>query len=377
MEVNWSEIKQILEGEATADEQAKFDVWLNESPTRRDSFEKIIAYYENTALEEYKNSLHAQKFHAKQITNKVSLRKKVALWSSISAAAIAILFLSFNLFNSSQKTELISEIHPTTLPVLTEEEKVQLITESGEAVDFTTVDRIVGNAAVANDSIRYKSLTQVTEYHTIIVPNGKRAVIELEDGTIVNLNSMSQLRYPNRFTGEENRKVTLTGEGYFKVQPNKEQPFIVTFNGMDVKVYGTEFNVKGYEKNASEVILVNGSVEVFNQQKSLLLKPGEKATLQASTANITKTNVDLYAELAWTRNEFYYENTPIQTVVNDLMRHYNVEIRIESEELLKQSVTLYLSKDRGIDDVMSILGRNETISITKNKTHYLLIKNKL
>lgn len=377
MEVNWSEIKQILEGEATADEQAKFDVWLNESPTRRDSFEKIIAYYENTALEEYKNSLHAQKFHAKQITNKVSLRKKVALWSSISAAAIAILFLSFNLFNSSQKTELISEIHPTTLPVLTEEEKVQLITESGEAVDFTTVDRIVGNAAVANDSIRYKSLTQATEYHTIIVPRGRRAVIELEDGTIVNLNSMSQLRYPNRFTGEENRKVTLTGEGYFKVQPNKEQPFIVTFNGMDVKVYGTEFNVKGYEKNASEVILVNGSVEVFNQQKSLLLKPGEKATLQASTANITKTNVDLYAELAWTRNEFYYENTPIQTVVNDLMRHYNVEIRIESEELLKQSVTLYLSKDRGIDDVMSILGRNETISITKNKTHYLLIKNKL
>lgn len=377
MELNWSEIKQILEGEATADEQAKFDVWLNESPTRRNSFEKITAYYKNTALEEYKNSLHAQKFHAKQITNKVSLRKKIALWSSVSAAAIAILFLSFNLFNGNQKTELISEVHPTTLPTLIEEDEVQLITESGEAVDFTTVDRIVGNAAVANDSIRYKSLTQVTEYHTIIVPNGKRAVIELEDGTIVNLNSMSQLRYPNRFTGEKNRKVTLTGEGYFKVQPNKEQPFIVSFNGMDVKVYGTEFNVKGYEKDASEVILVNGSVEVFNQQKSLLLKPGEKATLQASTANITKSNVDLYAELAWTRNEFYFENTPIQTVVNDLMRHYNIEIRIESEELLEQSVTLYLSKDRGIDDVMSILGRNEAISITKNKTHYLLIKNKL
>ena len=44
---------------------------------------------------------------------------------------------------------------------------------------------------------------------------------KLPDGTLVSLNSDTQLKYPKRF-GKETREVTIEGEAFFEVKPNKK-----------------------------------------------------------------------------------------------------------------------------------------------------------
>ena len=62
---------------------------------------------------------------------------------------------------------------------------------------------------------------------TVTVPAGQRAQIVLADGSTVWLNSQSTLTYHADF-GRKNRNVTLNGEAFFDVSPNKNVPFFVT-----------------------------------------------------------------------------------------------------------------------------------------------------
>ena len=85
----------------------------------------------------------------------------------------------------------------------------------------------------------------MVRYHTLRVPKGAEYKLTLNDGTVVWLNSESELRYPTSFVGEK-REVFLTGEGYFSVAYDEKQPFIVVSSDIYTKVYGTEFNVRSY-----------------------------------------------------------------------------------------------------------------------------------
>ncbi|MFR5660861.1 MAG: FecR family protein, partial [Butyricimonas faecihominis] len=80
-------------------------------------------------------------------------------------------------------------------------------------------------------------------YHTLRVPRGGEYTLVLADGTTVYLNAESELRFPKQFKGK-NRKVYLTGEGYFDVQRNETQPFIVEAQQVEVRVLGTSFGVR-------------------------------------------------------------------------------------------------------------------------------------
>ncbi|MDE5710242.1 MAG: FecR domain-containing protein [Bacteroides sp.] len=80
---------------------------------------------------------------------------------------------------------------------------------------------------------------------SLYVPAGQRAELMLADGTKVWLNSRSSLTFPGSFDGDT-RQVKLDGEGYFDVAKHAERPFIVETNKYNVRVLGTEFNVKAY-----------------------------------------------------------------------------------------------------------------------------------
>lgn len=80
----------------------------------------------------------------------------------------------------------------------------------------------------------------------------------LGDGTLVCLNSESELRYPVRFDGEE-RQVFLRGEGYFEVTKDPDHPFVVEVENARIEVLGTTFNVCSYEEEERVVTtLVEG-----------------------------------------------------------------------------------------------------------------------
>lgn len=79
-----------------------------------------------------------------------------------------------------------------------------------------------------------------------------RTKLTMSDGTSITLDVGSKIRYPEVFSGNT-REFYLEGEGFFKVAPNRERPFIVHTKHADVEVLGTRFNVNVWDKTNSVI----------------------------------------------------------------------------------------------------------------------------
>ena len=122
-----------------------------------------------------------------------------------------------------------------------------------------------------------KQRTQCTE---VFSPAGQKTRIILPDSSIVLLNGNSQIRYNQNFN-EDNRKVELKGEGYFDVRKDFSKQFIVSTSELDIKVFGTSFNVKANEDDQNvEVGLNSGKIGIDRDKKEIIqLIPGQVANL--------------------------------------------------------------------------------------------------
>jgi transmembrane sensor len=182
--------------------------------------------------------------------------------------------------------------------------------------------------------LQYKSAGNTSEetvYNTIATPRGGQYQLVLADGTKVWLNASSSLRYPTAFTGKE-RRVELTGEGYFEVAHNKEMPFKVTTpprpggpGGADVEVLGTHFNVNAYgDEPDMKVTLLEGSVKV-KAENSVVLKPGEQAALASHSPLTINHSPNIEEVMAWKNGLFQFRAADLETVLRQAARWYDVQ----------------------------------------------------
>jgi len=181
-------------------------------------------------------------------------------------------------------------------------------------------------------------------YNTLKVPYGKSFKLGLSDGTIVHVNSGSEIRFPIQFIKGFNRTVFLTGEAYFEVAENKKQPFIVSAANLNIRVLGTKFNVNAYpEDKTEEIVLVEGSVALYNKNshynptKCTILKPGFQAKHSIKTNQTKVENVLTEVYTSWMNGELVFRNMSFENIAKKLERHYNVEIQIENKELSSQT----------------------------------------
>ena len=122
------------------------------------------------------------------------------------------------------------------------------------------------------------SIQEVLSHEVVFSsPSGQRANLTLPDGTEVYLNSRSTISYKQSF-GKENRELSFSGEGFFKVAKKKESPFIIHSNGLKIRVLGTTFNLYNYDSEEyAEVALVEGCVQVNTDDNQVVhLLPNEK-----------------------------------------------------------------------------------------------------
>ena len=111
----------------------------------------------------------------------------------------------------------------------------------------------------------------------LVVPYGKRSKVMLPDGTQIWLNAGSTLIFPSTFD-KKTREVKLRGEMYAEVAHDPDRPFLVKTDKLDLKVYGTDFNLSAYEDADPWVVLVNGSVGIkAGGGKEMRLQPRERA----------------------------------------------------------------------------------------------------
>lgn len=167
-------------------------------------------------------------------------------------------------------------------------------------------------------------------YNTISTPRAAQYQIVLSDGTKVWLNAASSLRYPTSFSGQE-RKVELTGEGYFEVAKNKDKPFHVRVGAVEVEVTGTHFNIMAYEDEASiQTTLMEGSVKVSCNGQSDLLKPGKQASLNRASSQLTTGDADVQQAVAWKNGYFYFDRSDVKTIMRQVSRWYDLDIVYEA-----------------------------------------------
>lgn len=191
----------------------------------------------------------------------------------------------------------------------------------------------------------------------VTVNRGDRAKVILPDGTSVQLNTESSLRYPQSF-GRNLRKVTLSGEAFFNVVKNPEKKFIVHTNYLDIEVLGTTFNIYAYEnENEVELALLSGQVMVHTHIppiQTARVHPNEKIRFNKKTNKLFLEKTDTRFETAWLRNELVFRSVKIQDVLAKIERRYGVTIH--NKHVLKED-DLFTGRfeSNEIADIMNIL----------------------
>ena len=167
------------------------------------------------------------------------------------------------------------------------------------------------------------------------VPFGSKSTFTLSDGSTVTLNSGSHLVYSyDRKKGTRNAR--LEGEGYFSINHNANEPFIVNTSDFAVEVTGTEFNVCSYGDNSfSSVTLSGGSVSLTfnNSGQAIPMTPGERLRYDRNSNRYSKQSVDIEPEIAWKDGDFIFRNMAFSELIRRLERWYDVQISWPEEEL--------------------------------------------
>ena len=259
------------------------------------------------------------------------------LWKLSSVAAIFIVLLTSGylyqqgFFNTTPEV-LVPVNELITLQL--EDGKLQHISEDGQTQVFDANGNVVGQQQ--GKQLVYNDKTDSGElaYNTLTVPYGKRFEVLLSDGSKAHLNAGTSLKYPVKFLEGKDRQVFLSGEAFFDVTTDKQHPFIVNADKLNVQVLGTVFNVSNYpEDTQTDVVLVEGSVgmylegDVFDTKKNTVLEPGKKGSLFKTNGHIETKDVITSVHTSWVNGELVFRNMTFNNILKKLERHYNINIQ--------------------------------------------------
>ena len=183
----------------------------------------------------------------------------------------------------------------------------------------------------------------------------------LPDGSMVWLNSDSELKFPMNFAGER-RKVFLKGEAYFEVVKNPDMPFIVEVAAMEVKVLGTCFNINASRSDERiQTTLVSGKVEVSDREnaRKVVLLPNQRAELKKGC--LTVENVDAEEIIAWMQGKFYFESESLEEIATQLERWYDIHFFFSRESLKQEEFTGVIRRDYTANRILEIITKTTNV----------------
>ncbi len=216
--------------------------------------------------------------------------------------------------------------------------------------------------------------------------SGKKQVVNeytLPDGTLVALNSNSQLTFPKHFKGDV-REVTIQGEAFFDVTPDPEKPFIINAGNAQVKVLGTSFNVNAYPENETvEVVVKTGKVQLIrkiqgnNSETSdkVFLVPGDKGTLINESNLIEKTENKNPNYMAWKTHDLIFDDVPLSEVIQCLEKVYHVDIRVTEPGMNNLLLNAHFNK-KPVDFVMDVVRLTFNLELTMENEQFILSSRK-
>lgn len=367
-------------GTISEQEQVRLNDWKNQSDENLKLVAKLSSDLKiKEKQSQYKNINAAKAWE--QIESKIVDQKPKTrrLFTDLMKYAAAIILplaigglLVYQVMNTAEdySESIVEQIQPGT-------NKATLVLADGSTVDLESQrDTLIEGKVLNKDNLlAYSNAEQLAntdaKWHKLIVPVGGEYDLLLSDGTRVWMNSDSELKYTDQFIGNK-RIVHLKGEACFKVSKDSERPFIVKTSTMDVKVYGTEFNVMAYEDEVIvQTTLLEGSVGVDLKNESgivqsSMLKPNMQIEYRKGYQAGDVKIVEASQYMGWRDGIFQFNNEELGSIMRKLERWYGVKFFTQNQEIQHIRFTGGMKR---FDDFSTILNLLEFGSDVEFEVH--------
>jgi len=222
----------------------------------------------------------------------------------------------------------------------------------------------------------FTTLPPEDQWQSVWVPPGQRARIVLDDGTVIWLNSRSELSYPVSFTGGD-RLVELNGEAYFDVKKDPDRLFVVKTGEYKVEVLGTEFNVFAYEdQDFFETSLLSGSLRVTSvsdEIAAVLLKPDERVTTRDGALVVSRIDHPDY--FRWKEGLLCFDDERFEDIIRKFAICFDIKIVIENPLLKEYRYTGKFRQSDGVDYALNVLQRKQSFEYVRdNELNQIVIR---
>jgi transmembrane sensor len=190
----------------------------------------------------------------------------------------------------------------------------------------------------------------------LIVPVNQRSWISLADGSEIQANSGSELKYPKVFNGKT-REVYLSGEAYFDIKHDASKPFIIHTGKVITTVLGTAFNIK--EDNQLHAVIVTvtrGKVSVANGNEPLgTITLNQQISFNVINHHYIQKNVDAKQVIAWQQSDLHFADITFANAVEQLHQRFKVKISFANEKVKNCRFTGTALKAEKLDNVLKVI----------------------
>ena len=358
-------IQLYLVGDLSGEEKVKLEEWVTQDPSREKLFKEICnekSVASDFGIYEKVNKDSAwEKVILKGNIKQKNNARRLGWYKFVAAVMIPLMVVAVGYFIRETKqgiepkdTEFASIEPGKSKDILRlADNRVIEITREQE----TRFDVAEGIAATNNLSgMVYPEQVAMgkAEYNVLEVPRGGEYTVTLSDGTVVYLNSGSELRYPVAF-GAERRDVFLSGEGYFEVAKDAERPFFVNADKLKIRVYGTSFNVNTYNIANVETVLVEGKIGIQGNNAEYTVKPGQLALYNREKGTMEIRDVDVRPYVAWKEHEFMFDNESLEEIMNTLSLWYDVDVFFQTASLKQLHFTGHLGRYEEVSHILDAI----------------------
>ena len=217
--------------------------------------------------------------------------------------------------------------------------------------------------------------------------------INMPDGSTVILDPGSVIKYAKGFKGKE-RKIILSGSGFFEVSKNPNRPFIVVSGDITTTALGTSFRVTENAENVT-VKLYTGKVVVNkigsykNWSGPVYLLPGTAMTysikqMRTTVAGFVPEKTLLVAakkhglikkkttEIA---TELVFDNAPLADVLKAIEQRFGVIIKYDETVIDNHYFTGKVLPTDAAETLLHVIGNMNGLTIKENgSNHFQLTK---
>lgn len=359
-------------GTATDEDERELREWEGEDEWRRrfvgrvldrENFErneKELAHYPSgEAWERVKGRLGAD-------------GRRTEMWRwMVRCAAVLVLLLAGGVVCWWLGTDEEETVRPTRYKIMAGGTGARLTTGDGEVIDIVAgqcfEQRETDGTLVRADSagITYRRDTtgrDTTVWNTMETLTGMEYTLALADGSRVYMNAETRITFPVDFRGVE-RRVRLEGEAYFEVAKDASKPFVVETGDVEVRVLGTEFNVRAYKDDEKmTTTLTEGKVVVVMPQGKQVIRPNEQLIFDRRNGCFECRKVDASVYSAWKNGWLVFENETLESIMDGLQSWYGVSVFYSSDTVRTYRFTGNLER---YDDFYRIVQMIEDVSDVK------------